>query len=332
MKHAVLTLIMVVAACVNGVCGEPADSAAIRSFEALERRAAQGDENARFRVARTLETGFGNVVKRDSLRARRLLEQGVANGYAPAQNYLGFILFNEQQPDSALNLFMAAADQGDITAYTNLGWLLLHDSGTVRDYDKALYWLRRGADKGSAAAAAMLGDMLRLGLGSAPDAKPDTVAALSAYNRALELYRQHEYRDAQALTDIGRAITALYPQPDSLATDSLLHLGTFYCGMQIPATAMRFYKTAADRGNAEAQEAVAKAYSLAQGLPYNHRESLRYYLSAALGGSRTAQRVIGELLEITPDALSELPEEETRKLSAQQRTARYWLEMAEKKP
>ena len=84
--------------------------------------------------------------------------------------------------------------------------------------------------------------------------------------------------------------------------------------------------------NAEAQEAVAKAYSLAQGLPYNHRESLRYYLSAALGGSRTAQRVIGELLEITPDALSELPEEETRKLSAQQRTARYWLEMAEKKP
>lgn len=83
MKHAVLTLIMVVAACVSGVCGEPADSAAIRSFEALERRAAQGDENARFRVARTLETGFGNVVKRDSLRARRLLEQGVANGYAP---------------------------------------------------------------------------------------------------------------------------------------------------------------------------------------------------------------------------------------------------------
>mgnify|MGYP001136151962 CR=1 FL=1 len=103
MKHAVLTLIMVVAACVSGVCGEPADSA-IWSFEALERRAAQGDENARFRVARTLETGFGNVVKRDSLRARRLLEQGVANGYAPAQNYLGFILFNEQQPDSALNL------------------------------------------------------------------------------------------------------------------------------------------------------------------------------------------------------------------------------------
>lgn len=302
----------------------PVDSAAVRSLQAVEQRAEAGDNAARFRLARALETGYGNVLARDSVRARRLLEQSAHGGYAPALNYLGFILYNEQRPDSAVSLFMAAADRGDLTAYTNLGWLLLNGRGAVRDPAKALYWLRKGSAKGSAPAAAMLGDMHRTGVG----VPADTAAARDCYDRALSLYAEHEYRDSRAIADITGALNSLYTSRDSLPADSLLSLADRYMELQAPGVAMRFYAVAAERGNARAQSLLGKGYAMALGLPYSHAESLRWYLAAARGGDQEARRILAELLEITPDALRDLPPELAPGLREEESTPQYWQNLS----
>lgn len=322
MKHLALILALM-SVCIGAVAGEPADSTALKSLQDVERRAADGDNAARFRLSRALETGYGSILQRDSVRSRRLLEQAAHAGYAPALNYLGFIVYEEQRPDSAVNLFMAAADCGDITAYTNLGWLLLHGQGTVHDPAKALYWLGKGADKGSAAASAMLGDMYRTATG----VPADTLEARHCYDRALDLYHSASYRDTRAVSDISRALISLYTAIDTLCTDSLTTIGDRYSDLHAPAVAMHFYAAAARQGNPRAQRLLAKGYAMADGIPYSHTQSLRWYLAAARGGDREAQRILGELLEITPDTLRELPPEYTDGLTEEQHTAQYWLQL-----
>ena len=61
----------------------------------------------------------------------------------------------------------------------------------------------------------------------------------------------------------------------------------------------------ADADDAEAQALMGDAYSRAQGVGYDYEKSLLYFLKAALGGNHPAQFVIGELLDIFPDVLSE---------------------------
>ena len=303
---------------------ENGDSVAMRSLKALQERAQKGDNEARFRLARTLETGYGTLLKRDSIQARRLFEQAAEAGYAPAQNYLGFLLFSDGKPREAIDWMMCAAEKGDLTAYTNLGWMLLYGNGAVRDVEKALYWLRRGADLGSAPAEAMLGDVYREGIGVAAD----SAAALNHYDRALELYSQAGYRDARAVADISKGINALFPAPETLCTDSLMTLGRKYLKVA-PAAGMRFIAVAAEKDLPIAQALVAKAYAFGHGIPYDHAKSLAWYLRAALGGNASAQFVLGELLQMLPDALDELPQELTTPLSTEQKTGVYWLEKAQ---
>lgn len=301
-----------------------ADSAALRSLRALEARADSGDNGARFRLARVLESGYGSIMRRDSVRARRLFEEAAAQGYAPAQNYLGFLLYNEERPDSAVTWMMRAADRGDITAYANLGWMLLHGAGAARDYEKALYWLRKGAAVNSAPCSAMLGDMYRTGTGVAPD----TLAAIGWYDGALRDYAAAPYRDAQAVADISGALDALYGDTGGIPSDSLLLIADRYISLHAPKVGIRLLREVADRGDMRAQTRVAKAYALGFGVPYSHQESLRRYALAALGGDPAAQFIVGELLQMLPDALDALPDGIKARLTPDMRSAAYWLDKA----
>lgn len=57
--------------------------------------------------------------------------------------------------------------------------------------------------------------------------------------------------------------------------------------------AMRWYRMAADRGNAQAQVAIGDLYGEGQGVPQNYSEALRWYRLAANQGNREAQNDIG---------------------------------------
>jgi TPR repeat protein len=54
-------------------------------------------------------------------------------------------------------------------------------------------------------------------------------------------------------------------------------------------------------------------------------------LRSARLGNPASQFVVGELLEMFPDAFNELPEEDTSQLSDEEYSAIYWYELAAEK-
>ena len=69
------------------------DSALYASLRRLECRADSGDPKALYDLAYVYELGYGPV-EPDSLRSLLLYGKSAEAGYAPAQNYLGYRLFN----------------------------------------------------------------------------------------------------------------------------------------------------------------------------------------------------------------------------------------------
>lgn len=329
MKTRVLCLLLLLSSFLAGFTapGAPeaaADSAALLSLRRLQARADSGDNDARFRLARTLETGYSNILPPDSAKARRLFELAADSGFAPAQNYMGFLLYGEQKPDSALNWFMRAADAGDLTAYTNIGWMLLHGQGAERDYGKALYWLKRGTDMGSPAAAAMLADMYRHGNG----VSPDSLAAINLYDKALALYAKAHYRDAEGIADVSQSLLSLFPPASTLMPDSLMSLTARYMRLRVPVVAMHFAKAAADSGNARAETLLGKAYARGVGVEYDPMVSADYFLRGAAHGEPAAAFILAELIDIYPDLIDELPIAGNLQLQPYMHTAQYWRQLA----
>ncbi len=286
--------------------------------------AAKGDPKGLYDLAVLHDIGYDSIAV-DSARSTALYRLSAQSGYAPAQNYLGFRYFNgegvRENVDSALFWLAKAAGQGDAKAANNLGFLLANSDRVTRDYPQAMRWLGKAADAGVATAESLLADLYRQGLGTAPD----TVAAEALYNKAI----LHGLRDAELklLAMKGHAW-------ERLPTDSALSLGQYHYSHGAPLIAVTLFETAA-KGNvgtclwhvAEPTEAHAKAlallgdaYSRGVGVAYDHDKSVDYYLQAARLGDPSAQFVIAELLDIFPDALTELPPEE--------QTAAYWYERA----
>jgi hypothetical protein len=60
-----------------------------------------------------------------------------------------------------------------------------------------------------------------------------------------------------------------------------------------PAEAVRWYRMAADRGNAEAQNDLAVMYDAGDGVAEDDAEAVRWYRQAAAGGNPSAQHNLG---------------------------------------
>lgn len=284
---------------------------------ALARRAAEGDPEAIFTLATLHDRGFDSIPV-DSMRSTELYRESAAAGYLPAMNYLGYRLLSGEVSalgsDAAegLRWLEKAATAGDVKAASNLGWLLTEGKYVERDYSKAAFWLGRAASEGLAVAQSMLGDLYRDGLG----VDRDSLKADSLYSMAFENgLPDAAYKKADL--NAGRY--------DSLSAEGLLKEGRYYYLRNAPSLGVKLFYKAADMGNAEAMALLGDAYTRAIGVPYDHNLSLLYYTRAALAGNPSAQFVIGELLDIFPDALDGL---DIQGLTDEQKTPMYWYENA----
>lgn len=269
-----------------------------------------------FREALRAESGNDSVAP-DSLRASVLLGVAAREGYAPAQNYLGFRYFNgegiRQDVDSALYWLAKAAGQGDAKAANNLGYLLGWSDRVTRDYPQAVKWLRKAADAGLPTAQSQLADLMRRGLGT----QPDTVAATALYEKAI----------ASGLRDAELKLTAMMGYRwEKLSSDSASNLGRHYLKMGAPHAASVLLKSAASQGDPKAMALLGHLYSRGEGVEYDHQRSVIYYYEAARRGEPSAQFVIGELLDIFPDALEGIAPD-----SPDTPGAHYWYDEAAKK-
>ena len=261
----------------------------------LCRQASSGDAKALYHLATLHDTGYDSIPI-DSAISTSLYRLSAEKGYAPAMNYLGFRYFNgdymAQNVDSALYWLAKAAGAGDYKAASNLGYLLSHDDAVTRDYPQAVYWLTKAADANLPVAQSLLADLLRQGLGTSKD----TARAERLYTAAIE----HGLQDAELklLSMKGREWELLQP-------DSAVALGRYYYTHRAPFIGVTLFENAAAYNQPDALALLGDAYSRAVGVNYDHDKSLAYFLRAALLNQPSAQFVIGELLDVFPDALSD---------------------------
>lgn len=289
-------------------------------------RAESGDAEALYQLSRLHERGYDSI-PRDSVRAITLLRRAAEGGYAPAANMLGYKLIKgegmAQDPKEGLEWVERAAEAGDPKALSNIGYLLLNGEGIEKDESKAAFWLEKASDKGNSTARSMLGDLYRDGRG----VERDSVKADSLYRAAFE----------NGLTDAGYKLYDLVvSSQDSLPARDRLREGLYYFNLTAPSVGLNYFRELADslqigeygltpELRARAKALLGDAYSRGRGIAYDYDLSTRYYLDAAREGDPSAAFVIGEMLEIFPDALEglltpvELPDSES---------PAYWFERA----
>lgn len=74
-----------------------------------------------------------------------------------------------QSDSKAFAYFTRAANEGDVFAQNELGYLYAAGKGTPRNYQQALFWYQKAANHGLASAQYNLGLMYLHGLGTVPN-------------------------------------------------------------------------------------------------------------------------------------------------------------------
>ena len=281
----------------------------------LQERADAGDAEAIFRLATMYEVGYDSIPP-DSILSLQLYRKSAEAGYAPAMNFLGYRLILEsdsanQNIDEGLRWLKQAAEQGDLKASSNMGWLYLDGKYIPQNYTEGAKWIGIAAEGGLPVAQSILGDLYKEGLG----VDKNIAAADSLYRAAFE----------KGLSDAGYKLFELNSSDyATFSADSLVNEGRYYYLKSAPSAGVKLFYMAADKGSPEAYALLGDAYTRAVGVPYDYNLSLQYYIKAALAGNPSAQFIIGELLEIFPDALNSYKVGEDSNVS----NPLYWFEQA----
>ena len=103
-----------------------------------------------------------------------------------------------------LTKLLQPAEQGDVEAQTNLGWMYDNGQGVPQDYKEAVRWYTKAAEQGDAEAQTNLGWMYRNGDGVPQDEKEAA--------RWFRLAAEQGYAEAQynlkLIERLGRALLA----------------------------------------------------------------------------------------------------------------------------
>lgn len=281
-------------------------------------KAEGGDAEALYTLATLYDRGFDSIPV-DSTRSTALYRQAAEKGNTAAMNYLGYRLISGEYSalgrdvDEGLAWLEKAAMTGDAKAASNIGWMLTDGKYVERDFEKAAFWLDKASEEGLPVAMSQLGDLYREGKGVTQDVQ-----------KADSLYRQAFER---GLADAGYKLADLRAERyDSIPAEELVNEGRYYYLRSAPSVGVKLFYMAADEGSPEAMALLGDAYTRSLGVPYDYDLSLLYYAKAALAGNPSAQFVIGELLEIFPDALEALAGAELE--SPLSDDPLYWFEKA----
>lgn len=232
----------------------------------------------------------------------------------------------EAQPVRAMLLIAEASHLGDPRADNNLAFILLNGDSTFRDPQRALSLFRRAADTGLPTAMAQLADLYRSGTVCPPDTDAASKLYLDAAARGL--------RDAEI-----KLIAMCRPKWIRTAPDSLLHFAQSIYPRIAPTAAVEMLRIVADTPDsisstdsippsATALAILGDAKARGLGTPYDYSQSLLLFFRAARLGDPSAQFIIAETLDLTPDVLIPIASALQQPLSDEELTPGYWYERA----
>jgi TPR repeat protein len=217
-------------------------------------------------------------IERDYIKAVECYEKAAEQGYAPAQNGLGYCYQYghgvSQSYEKAIECYIRAADQGYSKSQCNLGFCYKYGQGVPQDYEQAIDWFTKSAEQGYASAQNALGYCYQYGQG-----------VLQDYKKAVEWYSKaanQNYDKAQC------------------------NLGVcYYRGHGVPQDyikAVEWYTKAAERDYALAQYNLAVCYKNGQGVPRDLAKAMEWYTKAAEQGDNDAKKALERLKERTQNS------------------------------
>ena len=212
--------------------------------------------------------GFG--VEQNYEQAVCWLRKAADQGNANAQVSLGYMYLNgygvEQKDEQALYWFNVAAKQGNVEWQGTLGW----EHYLRKNYKEAANWFRLAAENGEASAQQALRDMYDRGCGVELD-------------HAQAKYWGCKYAEqCRKPAERGNA-------------GAQFELGLMYGRERDDKEAMKWFRLAADQGNAKAQVRLGDIYFHGLGVEQNDAQAVNWYLMAAKQGDREGRRGLGML-------------------------------------
>ncbi len=220
-------------------------------------------------AADALSNGKAAFDRKDYVEAMHWDRQAADQGNATAQTYVGYLyekgLGVPQDYADALRWYRKAADQGHAPAQKNIGNLYEQGSGVTRDYAEAMRWFRLAADQGNAGAQTNIGYLFEEGRGVPQD-----------YAEAMRWYREAaDQGEATAQNNIG----VFYDKGYGVAQDY--------------GEAMRWYRMAANQGNIDAEYNLALLYADGHGVPRDLGHARQWMQKAAEAGDPEARKWLG---------------------------------------
>ena len=215
------------------------------------------------------QNGLEHYDKKNYTEAVKWYRKAAAQGYAPAQNSLGFCYkyaqgvtkdFNE-----AVKWYRKAAEQGFAKAQNSLGFCYENGEGVTKDILEAVNWYRKAAEQGDADAQFNLGVCYDEGQGVTQD-----------YYEAVKWYRKAaEQGDADAQCNLGYC----YYEGHGVTKDS--------------TEAVKWLRKAAEQGDATAQRNLGICYHNGHGVTQDYYAAVKWYRKAAEQGFAAAQNNLG---------------------------------------
>jgi len=207
----------------------------------------------------------------------------------------------ETEIRESFEIVLSLANAGVAESQNTLGCMYRDGKNVEQDNEKALFWLRKSSDSGNLEAQVNLGDMLLKGIGIHADPEESLKLFTNAANRGnLDARNRVAMLSGNSLNDpIQRE---LREQLHHLAVKGGAKAKLNYANLLMKyifsfddkKEAFRWFKDAADLGNADAQYRVALMYRDGFGVEKNNSESLKYFEFSGNNGNLRAMQYLGD--------------------------------------
>ncbi len=199
--------------------------------------------------------------------AHPLLQKAAVQGDAVAQYNLGLINFKSREWNAALSWFWKAAEKGHAGAQIYLSRMYIAGLGVEQNVKQGMFWLEKAVAQRDAQAQTDLGRMFIFGSGVANDCE-------------------------RAKFWVDKAVAQGYAEAQS-------YMGTMYslgwCVDQDHRQSKFWFEKAAAQGNAEAQNSLGSIYAFGEGVIKDYKQAAFWYEKSALQGNYSAQYELGLL-------------------------------------
>jgi len=208
-----------------------------------------------------------------------------------------------QSDSEAARLDKLAADQRQVDAQTNLGYMYEEGREVPESDSEAVKLYKLAADQGDADAQYNLGNMYREGLEvTQSDSEAVRLYKLAADQGYLlaQLNLGYMYSSGEGVTQSDSEAAKLYKlAADQGDANAQCNLGVMYDlgnGVtQSDSEAARLYKLAADQDNTTAQDNLGNMYREGKGVTQSYSEARKWLMIAAVQGYAPAQANLGAL-------------------------------------